>query len=96
MVPEGAKQGVFALAMTVPDPVEAGERTMESRVLPNYSMGCSFAEFAEQAADRRESAIGVIMSTGSERQTHQKPGAEARWAYEAVDQVIVPGSVSQP
>lgn len=62
MVPEGAKQDVFARAMPVPDPIEAGERTTKTRALLNNSTGCSFAEFAEQATARGETAIGAIQS----------------------------------
>jgi hypothetical protein len=54
---------------------------------------CSFSELAEQAAAQGETAIGVVTSSAGARQTRLNPGADARWACEEIEQVIVLGAV---
>lgn len=57
---------------------------------------CGFSELTEQAAARGETAIGVVTSGAGGRQTLLNPGADARWAYQDVEQIIVLGAVSKP
>ena len=54
---------------------------------------CRFSEFDEQAAARGETAIGVVTSSAGVRQTRLNPGADARWACDDIEQVIVLGAV---
>ena len=55
---------------------------------------CRFSEIAEQMAARGETAIGVVTSSGGKQQTHLNPGADARWALEEIDRVIVLGAAN--
>jgi hypothetical protein len=56
---------------------------------------CSFSDLAMQAATRGETAIGVVTSSAGGRQTRLNPGADARWASEEIERVIVLGTVSR-
>jgi hypothetical protein len=57
---------------------------------------CRFSELAEKAAARGETAIGVVTSSAGARQTRLNPGADAHWACEEIEQVIVLGFESRP
>jgi len=54
---------------------------------------CSFSELAAHAASEGETAIGVVTTRDGARQTSLNPGAEASWACEDIEQVIVLGAV---
>jgi hypothetical protein len=45
-------------------------------------------------AARGETAIGVVTSSGGKPQTHLNPGADARWALDEIDRVIVLGAAN--
>ena len=62
----------------------------------NEKADCSFSELAAQAAAQGETAIGVVTSSAGARQTRLNPGADARWAYEEIEQVIVLGFENRP
>lgn len=57
---------------------------------------CRFADIVEWAAARGETAIGVVASSDGNRETNLNPGADSRWTYEEIDQVIVLGAASSP
>lgn len=72
-----------------------GNKILFRTYTPENSQGdCSFGEFAEQAALRGETALGVVTNTAGVSQTQLNPGSETRWKCAEIDQVIVLGAMS--